>query len=156
MSDGRPWPDGVAPTAREALHLRLDAPFEDAVAFVQLEHELAGFETISRTRVDRLVSEALGQEADPLALLTVCHAELARDALSIDPRLAAMLPCTTVVYDPPEDDLVHVHHLSATKAIRDLGVAPDDRAAAVDRLVEATGERMAAVWSNLEASDAVV
>ncbi|MFP4590182.1 MAG: DUF302 domain-containing protein [Halobacteriales archaeon] len=156
MIEDGPWTGGASPTAMEALHLRLAAPFEDAVAFVQLEHELAGFETISLTRVDRLVAEVLDDEVVPLAMLVVCHAELARDALEIDPRVAALLPCTTVVYDPPDDDYVHVHHLSATKAIRDLRVAPSDRGAAVERLVEATGERMAAVWATLEASDAAV
>ena len=35
-----------APTADEALHTTLDMPFDDAVPFVQIEHELADFETV--------------------------------------------------------------------------------------------------------------
>lgn len=156
MSEPSAWPDGRAPTANSALHLRLDAPLEDAIAFVQLEHELAGFETISLTRMDELVAGALGEDAIPLAMLAMCHAEIARDAMRIDPRITALLPCTTVIYDPPEDGYVHVHHLSATKAIRDLGCAPEDADEAVEALVEATAERMATVWERLSDSDATV
>jgi len=61
-----------------------------------------------------------------------------------------MLPCTTIVYEREGDDLVHVHHVSATKAIRDLGCAPGDCDDAVEDLVEKTGELMTVVWENIE------
>lgn len=139
------------PTAAEAMHTTLDLPFEEAVLQVQLEHELAGFETVKKTRLDRMVRGALEEEAPRTALLVVCHAEIARDAISIDPTLAGLLPCTTVVYECEDDDLVHVHHVSATKAIRDLGCAPADANPEVEALVELTGEYMARVWENVEA-----
>lgn len=133
------------------MHATLDRPFEDAVLEVQLEHELAGFETVTKTRLDRMVKGVLDEDAPKTALLVVCHAEIARDALAIDPTLAGMLPCTTVVYECEADDLVHVHHLSATKAIRDLGCAPADASAEVEALVEVTGEHMERVWTHVEA-----
>ncbi len=156
MTETLPWPDGRSPTAASGLHLKLDAPFEDAVAFVQLEHELAGFETISLTRIDELVAGVLKEEIVPVAMLAMCHAEIARDAVTLDPRIAALLPCTTVIYDSPDDGLVHAHHYSATKAIRDLGCTADEHATAMDDLVEQTGELMTRVWDRLEASDAAV
>lgn len=135
-------------TAEEALHLTVDRQFEDVVDEVQLEHELAGFETVAVTRMDELVRGVLGEDPEQTAMLVVCHAEIARDALAIDQRLAGMLPCTTVVYEDA-DGLVNVYHMSATKAIRDLGCAPEGTENAVEDLVELTGDRMATVWENV-------
>ena len=137
-------------TAAEALHTTLEMPFEDAVPFVQLEHELADFETVKMTRLDQMIEGMLGHEVDRTALIVVCHPEIAHDALAIDQSLAGMLPCTTAVYERPDDDVVHVHHFSVTKAIRDLGCAPADREGSVDRLVEKTGEQMTEVWASIE------
>ncbi|MFW6317115.1 MAG: DUF302 domain-containing protein [Halorubrum sp.] len=140
-----------APTADEALHTTLDMPFDDAVPFVQIEHELADFETVRVTRVDAMIEGMLGHDdVERTALVVVCHPEIAFDAIDIDPTLAGMLPCTTVVYERAGDDAVHVHHTSATKAIRDLGCAPADADGAVAELVEKTGELMAVVWENIE------
>ncbi|WP_058366263.1 DUF302 domain-containing protein [Haloparvum sedimenti] len=139
-----------APTVEEALHTTLDAPFEDVVPFVQLEHELADFETVQVTRLDEMIAGMLGDEVPRTALLVVCHPQIARDALAIDPTLAGLLPCTTVIYEREADDLVHVHHVSATKAIRDLGCAPGDCEPEVEALIDLTGERMSEVWANIE------
>lgn len=137
-----------APAVEEALHTTLAVPFEDAVPHVQLEHELAGFETVAVTRLDRMIEGVLKEDVRRTALLVVCHAEIAKQALDIDPTLAAILPCVTTVYED-EAGTVHVHHLSTTKAIRDLGAAPHEPAA-VDALVEMTGELMTEVWDNVE------
>lgn len=139
---------GSSPTADEALHLTVDRPFEDVVDEVQLEHELGGFETVEVTRLDEMVKGVFGEDVERTALIVVCHAEIARKALSIDQELAGLLPCTTVVYEDTSGS-VHVHHVSATKAIRDLGAAPDDAAEDVAELVDITGERMTRVWENV-------
>ncbi|AGB17253.1 hypothetical protein Halru_2677 [Halovivax ruber XH-70] len=138
-----------APTVEEALHTTLDLEFEDAVAHVQLEHEYQGFETVALTRLDEYVAGVLDEEIRKTALIVVCHAEIARDALEIDPQLAGLLPCTTVVYE--DDGVVHAYHASTTKAIRDLGCAPGDCGPAVEALVEQTGDVMGEVWANIEA-----
>lgn len=143
----------TTPTAEEALHTTLDMDFDDAVPFVQLEHELADFETVKVTRLDRMIEGMLGEEVEKTALLVVCHPKIARDALEIDHRLGGMLPCTTVVYEREDDDVVHVHHFSAIKAIRDLGCCPDEQDEAVQDLIEFTGERMSDVWTNIEAHE---
>jgi len=140
-----------APTADEALHTTLDMPFDDAVPFVQIEHELADFETVRVTRLDQMIEGMLGHDdVERTALVVVCHPEIAFDAIEIDPTLAGMLPCTTIVYERAGDDRVHVHHTSATKAIRDLGCAPADADGAVEDLVAKTGELMTVVWENIE------
>lgn len=150
MSDSTAPPPGEpSPTAREAMHTTLEMSFEDAVPFVQLEHELAEFETVKLTRLDQMVEGMLGTQVERTALIVVCHPGVAHDALAIDQRLAGMLPCTTAVYETPDEE-VHVHHVSAAKAIRDLGCAPDGRDEAVEELVEKTGERMTTVWENIE------
>jgi len=149
--DGGPAVPAPTPTAEEALHATLDMPFEDAVPFVQLEHELADFETVKVTRLDEMIEGMLDEEGiQRTALLVICHPEVARDALEIDPTLGGMLPCTTVVYEREGDDRVHVHHVSATKAIRDLGCAPPGSDREVGALVDLTGEHMAEVWENIE------
>lgn len=142
-----------SPTAEQALHCTLTGEFDDAVLRVQLEHELAGFETVAVTRLDDLIEAMLDESISRTALLVVCHPKIARDAIAITPQLVGLFPCTTAVYerDDPADDRIHVHHISATKAIRDLGVAPPDQADAVDDLVTLTGELVDTVWENLEA-----
>lgn len=139
----------TTPTAEDALHLTVDREFEDVVDEVMLEHELGGFETVKVTRLDEMVKGAFGEDAERTALLVVCHAEVAREALAIDPTLGGMLPCTTVIYEDSEGT-VHVHHVSATKAIRDLGCAPEGSEAEVEALVELTGDRMTTVWERIE------
>lgn len=138
----------ISPTVEDAVHRTLHMDFEDAVPFVQLEHELADFETVKVTRLDRMIEGMLGEDVERTALIIVCHPEIARDALAIGPRLAGMLPCTTVVYE--RADQVHVYHLSATKAIRDLGLSPEDCAPEIQALIEHTGELMETVWCNIE------
>ena len=146
----------AADTPDAGLHLTLDAPFEDAVPYVQLEHEYVGYETVQVTRLDEMIRGHLDETVPRTALLVVCHAELAFAALDIDPRLGGMLPCTTVVYEDPDAELVHVHHPSVAKAIRDLGVAPAGSEAAVAALVERSGELMDEVWANVAANADVV
>jgi len=150
MSDSRaPAPGEQSPAAEDAMHTTLEMSFEDAVPFVQLEHELAEFETVQVTRVDQMVEGMLGMSVERTALVVVCHPEVAHDALAIDQRLAGMLPCTTAVYETADGE-VHVHHISATKAIRDLGCAPADAEEDLERVVELTGDRMTEVWENIE------
>ena len=153
MSDAASTP-AHTPTAEETLYCTIDADFEDVVPYVQLEHELADFETVQVTRLDEMIEGMLGEAVERTALIVVCHPEIARDALAISPTLTGMLPCTTVVYERPDDDLVHVLHVSATKAIRDLGLSTDDDA--VQTLVDRTGELMDVVWENVRANSAVV
>lgn len=145
-------PRRPSPTAEEALHVTLEYPFEEAVDRVQLEHELAGFETVKVTRLDEMVKGFLDEDVDRTALIVMCHAEIARDALGIDPSLAAMLPCTTAVYEQEgqEGTEVHVRHVSVTKGMRDLGLTPAEEDEAVEELVAHTGELMEAVWERIE------
>ncbi len=139
-----------APTVEEALHTTLDLSFEDAIPHVQLEHEFAGFETVAVTRMDEFVEGVLGESVVKTALIVVCHAGIAKAALDIDPKLAGLLPCTTIVYQFEGDEHVHVYHASTTKAIRDLGCAPGDCRPEVQALVEMTGDVMEDVWTNIQ------
>lgn len=147
--------DHGSATARDALHTTVDLPFEEAVDTVQVEHEIGGFETVKVTRLDQMVEGFLDEDVDRTALIVMCHAEIARDALAIDPSLAAMLPCTTAVYERETDDgdgdpEVHVRHVSVTKGMRDLGLTPVEEAEAVDDLVAHTGDLVDTVWERIE------
>ena len=137
-------------TAKEVLHTTVDMDFEDAVLAIQLEHELADFETINVSYLDKMIKGTLGETVSKVALIIVCHPQIAYGALKIDPEIAGMLPCTTVVYESPEDGLVHVHHVSATKAIRDLGLVSSESKDSLDQLIKLTGEKMQVVWKNIQ------
>ncbi|MFB6132348.1 MAG: hypothetical protein ABEJ44_02945 [Halanaeroarchaeum sp.] len=52
------------------------------------------------------------------------------------------------MYERERDDVVHVHHLSATKAIRDVGVASLPVDAVVHVLGDMRGDRVD-VWSTI-------
>lgn len=147
---------GTSGAVEDTLSLRLDEAFEDAVLQVQLEHELAGFESVATTRLDNLVAGALEREVERAALVVVCHAEIAEKVLEINRGMSSLLPCTTAVYETEADDYVHVHHLSVTKALRDLGAAPAESSDAVDEMVEMTSERMAVAWEGIESLPTVV
>ncbi len=136
-------------TATSALHTTIDMPFEDAVIAVQLEHELADFETINVSYLDKMIQGTIGEKVSKVALIIVCHPQIAYHTLKIDPAIAGMLPCTTVVYESPLDNSVHVHHVSSTKAIRDLGLVSSDSESSLDDLVELTSEKMKIVWNNI-------
>lgn len=139
--------------SRDGLHLETSEEFDEVVDTVMLEHEIAGFETISVSDLSGMVEgleELLDGDVDVerTTVVVVCSGEIAKRTLEIDPRLASLLPCATAVYQG-EDGSVHVHHESITKAIRDLGYAPEKQSE-VDGLVEVTSELMEDVWSNLE------
>ena len=136
-------------TAKEVLHTTVTMPFEDAVIAIQLEHELADFETINVSYLDEMIQNTLGKNVPRVALIIVCHPQIAYSALKIDPEIAGMLACTTVVYESSEDGMVHVHHVSAAKAIRDLGLVPPESKESLDQLVALTGEKMQVVWQNI-------
>ncbi|MFB6352818.1 MAG: DUF302 domain-containing protein [Halobacteriales archaeon] len=156
MPDAPTEADIPEPAAALGMHLTLEVPFDDAVPYVQLEHEYAGYETVAVTRLDEMVRGALHVDVPRTAMLVVCHAEIAHRALDIDQRLAGLLPCATVLYERPADDRVHVHHVSVAKAIRELEYAPAGADEAVDELVELSGEYMTEVWENIEAHADVV
>lgn len=139
--------------AEDGLHLETDGEFEEVVDTVMLEHEIAGFETISVSDLSGMVEgleEMLSGEVDVdrTTLVVVCSGEIANRTLEIDPRLTSLLPCATAVYQD-DSGTVHVHHESITKAIRDLGYASED-GDEVDELVDVTSELMDEVWNNLE------
>jgi uncharacterized protein (DUF302 family) len=137
-------------TVESAMETTVPGPFEDAVLRVQIEHEVAGFETVATTRLDKLVEVVLEESVERTALVVVCHPEIARDAVEIDPTLGGLLPCTTVVYERPDDDAIYARHYSATKAIEDLGAGPPGSEDAIEDLVILTGDRMARVWEGIE------
>lgn len=135
------------------LHLETSEEFEEVVDTVMLEHEIAGFETISVSDLSGMVEgleEVLDGEVDlqRTTLVIVCSGEIAKKTLELDPKLSSLLPCATAVYEG-YDGTVHVHHESITKAIRDLGYA-SDRASEVEELVDVTSELVEDVWRNLE------
>lgn len=135
------------------LHLETSEEFDEVVDTVMLEHEIAGFETISVSDLSGMVEgleEVLEGEVDVkrTTLVIVCSGEIAKRTLDLDPRIASLLPCATAVYQD-EDGVVHVHHESITKAIRDLGYA-SDRASEMDELVDVTSDLVEEVWTNLE------
>ncbi len=141
--------------AEESLHCTTSMEYEEVVDTVMLEHELAGFETIAVNEISGLVEELPRELYDSdvdvqrTTLVIVCHARIAKRTLDLDPALTSLLPCATAVYESDDDDRVHVHHKSITKAIRDLGFCPD-RDDEIEELVEVTGELMEDVWRNLE------
>lgn len=148
-------PDAVetAPTVATAKEITVRSDytesFDDLVLEVQLEHELAGFETIATPRIDKQIEGQLGESVTRTAMILVCHAEIGKEAIDLSPQVAGLFPCTTVVYESPEDGSWHIYHASAMQATADLGFFPD-ATAEMDTLVSMTEERMETVWAELE------
>jgi len=81
--------------------------------------------------------EKLGAETEPYVILGACNAPLARQALSVEAELGALLPCNVVVYQRDGET-----HISAIDAERMLSIVENDELLSVARQVR---DKLAAV-----------
>jgi uncharacterized protein (DUF302 family) len=95
--------EGRAEAVQEVLgygmKIRVQKPYEDALIATKHALEKEGFGVIFETNVREMFQEKLGVQFPHYTLLGVCKADIAHQALTIDPDLGVLLPCTVAVYE---------------------------------------------------------
>ncbi len=79
------------------------APYDDAVARVRDALAEAGFGVLTEIDLKATLKAKLDVDVPPKVILGACRPQLAHQALGIDPRVAALLPCNVVVSADGDD-----------------------------------------------------
>ncbi|CAM3245078.1 DUF302 domain-containing protein [Tsukamurella hominis] len=83
--------------AEFTMSAAIDAPYDEAVARVREGLAAAGFGVLTEIDLRATLKAKLDVDVPPKVILGACRPQLAREALGIDPRVAALLPCNVVV-----------------------------------------------------------
>ena len=79
------------------IQARCELPFEDTVAAVRAELAKAGFGVITEIDLRATLRQKIGAEIPAEIILGACDPRFAHRAISVDPSVAALLPCNVVV-----------------------------------------------------------
>jgi uncharacterized protein (DUF302 family) len=77
----------------------LDLPFDEAVARTREALAAEGFGVITEIDIAKTLKAKLGADFRPYLILGACNPRMAHEALQIEDKVGAMLPCNVVVQD---------------------------------------------------------
>ena len=83
--------------AEFTMSATIDAPYGQAVARVRAALAGVGFGVLTEIDLKATLKAKLDVDVPPKVILGACRPHLAHEALGIDPRVAALLPCNVVV-----------------------------------------------------------
>jgi uncharacterized protein (DUF302 family) len=75
----------------------IDLPYDQAVIATKAALQEQGFGTLTEIDLRQTLKDKLDVDTDPQVIIGACNPQLAHRALSIDPRVATLLPCNVVV-----------------------------------------------------------
>lgn len=99
--------------------MRVDLPFEDAVARMEAGLKNEGFGVLCKIDIQAKLKEKLGVEFPRYVILGACNPPLAYQALQEEINLGLLLPCNAIVYE--RNGQVHVGVVDAEKMLSVVG-----------------------------------
>ncbi|MCS3781143.1 DUF302 domain-containing protein [Tsukamurella ocularis] len=94
--------------AEFTMSAAIDAPYGEAVTRVREGLAAAGFGVLTEIDLKATLKAKLDVDVPPKVILGACRPQLAHEALGIDSRVAALLPCNVVVSADGTGALVEV------------------------------------------------
>ncbi len=79
------------------LRTETELSYDDAVERVTATLAEQGFGVLTRIDVRQTLQDKIGVDTAPQVILGACNPQLAHQATTADPRIAALLPCNVVV-----------------------------------------------------------
>jgi len=145
-------PAAVDPEEFGEKQVTLDMDHQEAIEYVRAVCTDAGFGVPVEFSPSEMLNKKVDADRDPYYVLGACNPLIADRALdATDKRLGALMPCNMIVWQE-EPGLQRVYHVSIMKIARLLGMAADTDE--MDAIIDDTGEMVAAVFDELDASDA--
>ena len=80
----------------------IDGPFDQAVAVVREALKAEGFGVITEIDVQVTLKTKIGVDFRPYLILGACNPAMAHEALKLEDKVVAMLPCNVVVQALPD------------------------------------------------------
>lgn len=106
--------------------VRLDVPFEEAVARTREALESEGFGVLTEIDIQAAFREKLGREFRRYIILGACHPQLAHRALTAEPEVGLLLPCNvTVEADPSGATVVRLVEPLSMLGVGGLSASPE-------------------------------
>ncbi|WP_254764708.1 DUF302 domain-containing protein [Natrinema marinum] len=120
----------------------VDATFDETVDATVAALEAEGFGVLCDIDVQATFAKKLDEEFRQYRILGACNPGLARDGLSEEIELGALLPCNVVVYESDDGDVV----VSAVDPQRLVGIADN---AALESIATEVADRFERVLATV-------
>ena len=79
------------------LAAKLQVPFDDAIARTEAALKTEGFGVISRIDIQQTLKSKIDVDFRPYTILGACNPKMAHQAIGLEPRVGAMLPCNVIL-----------------------------------------------------------
>lgn len=84
----------------------IKADFDEVEARTRKALENHGFGVLTEIDVKATLKKKIGAEIDPYKILGACNPKMAHQALQIEPKVGAMLPCNVILRQTAEGVMV--------------------------------------------------
>ena len=123
-----------------AFRVKLDLPYEEAIAQVTAELKKEGFGVLTQIDIKKTLNEKIGVDFRRYAILGACNPKLAHAALSADLDVGLLLPCNVTVYedgDGSQISLIDPVGMLAPAGLGELAAVAEDAQARLGRVAAA-------------------
>jgi uncharacterized protein (DUF302 family) len=125
-----------------ALRIRLEMPYEEAMARVTAALKEEGFGVLTEIDVKATLKQKLDADFRKYAILGACNPPLAYKALGTELEIGLLLPCNVIVYEEDGDSVVSIVDPISMLGVVDspeLKPVADEARARLGRVAKALG-----------------